>query len=89
VPTMAESGYPGVEAVAWHGIFAPARTPQPIIDKLNAELVKALTNAEVKEMLSKQAMSPVGDTPQQFAAFITKDIAMWKDVAALSKVSVE
>ena len=89
VPTMTESGYPGVEAVAWHGIFAPARTPQPIIDKLNAELVKALTNAEVKEMLSKQAMSPVGDTPQQFAAFITKDIAMWKDVAALSKVSVE
>lgn len=89
VPTMKESGYPEVEAVAWHGIFAPARTPQPILDRLNTEFVKALQIAEVKEMLSKQAMQPVGDTQQQFAAFLKKDITMWKEVAALAKVSVE
>ena len=89
VPTTRESGYPDVEAVAWHGIFVPVRTPQPIVDRLNTELVKALQIAEVKDVLSKQAMQPVGDTPQSFAAFLKKDIATWKDVAALAKVSVE
>jgi tripartite-type tricarboxylate transporter receptor subunit TctC len=89
VPTMKESGYPDVEAIAWHGIFAPARTPQPIVDKLNAEIVKALKIAEIRDVLSKQAMQPVGDTPQQFATFLKKDLATWKDVAALANVSVE
>ena len=70
VPTMAESGYPDVEAVAWHGIFVPARTPQDVVDKLNAEIVKALTNPEIKDLLSKQAMSPVGSTQADFAAFL-------------------
>jgi len=67
----------------------PARTPQPIIERLNIELVKALQIPEVKEVLSKQAMEPVGDKPQAFAAFLKKDLATWKDVAALAKVSVE
>jgi tripartite-type tricarboxylate transporter receptor subunit TctC len=89
VPTMAESGYPGVEAVAWHGIFAPAHTPQPIVDRLNAEFVRALRIDTVQEVLSHQAMQPVGNTPQEFAAFLTKDIAVWKEVAGLAKVSVE
>jgi tripartite-type tricarboxylate transporter receptor subunit TctC len=89
VPTMAESGYPGVEAVAWHGIFAPAKTPQPIVDRLNVELVKALKNDEVKGVLSRQAMEPVGNSQKEFAAFLAKDVVLWKDVAALAKVSVE
>jgi tripartite-type tricarboxylate transporter receptor subunit TctC len=89
VPTTKESGYPDLEAVAWHGIFVPARTPQPIIERLNIELVKALQIPEVKEVLSKQAMEPVGDKPQAFATFLKKDLATWKDVAALAKVSVE
>jgi tripartite-type tricarboxylate transporter receptor subunit TctC len=89
IPTMAEGGYPDVEAVAWHGIFAPARTPQAVVDKLHAEIVKALQNPDIKELLSKQAMQPVGNTPQEFAAFLTKDIAMWKEVAVAANVSVE
>jgi tripartite-type tricarboxylate transporter receptor subunit TctC len=89
VPTMAEGGYPGVEAVAWHGIFVPARTPQAIVDRLNAELVRALRVPDIDELLSKQAMQPVGNTPQEFAAFLRKDMAMWKEVAADAKVSVE
>jgi tripartite-type tricarboxylate transporter receptor subunit TctC len=89
IPTMAESGYPGVEAVAWHGIFVPAKTPQPIVDRLNAELVKALRVAEIKEVLSRQAMEPVGSTQQEFVAFLRKDIAMWKDVASAANVTVE
>ena len=89
VPTMKEGGYPDIEAIAWHGIFVPARTPQAIVDRLNAEFVKALQIPEVKDVLGKQAMQPVGDKPQEFAAFLKKDIAPWKEVAALAKVSVE
>jgi tripartite-type tricarboxylate transporter receptor subunit TctC len=89
VPTMAESGYPGVEAVAWHGIFVPAHTPQEIVDKLNAEIVKALKNPEITDLLSKQAMSPVGSTQAEFVAFLKKDLATWKSVADMAKVSVE
>jgi tripartite-type tricarboxylate transporter receptor subunit TctC len=89
VPTMAESGYPDVEAIAWHGMFVPAQTPQPIVDRLNAAFVKALQNPEVKDVLSRQAMQPVGDSQQAFTAFLRKDMATWKDVAALAKVTVE
>ena len=89
VPTVAEGGYPGVEAVAWHGILAPAKTSPAIVEKLNREIVKALQDSEIKTLLSKQAMEPVGDTPQEFAAFIQKDIAIWKEVAAAANVSVE
>jgi tripartite-type tricarboxylate transporter receptor subunit TctC len=89
VPTLVESGYPGLEAVAWHGILAPTGTPADIVATLNAELVKALGDPEIKELLGRQAMQPVGDTPQQFAAFIQKDIAVWKLVAADANVTVE
>ena len=86
---MAESGYPGFEAVAWHGILAPAKTPPDIIRKLNVEIVKALTDPSVKSLLDNQAMQVAGDTPEQFAAFLRKDSATWKAVAAMANVSVE
>jgi tripartite-type tricarboxylate transporter receptor subunit TctC len=89
VPTLMESGYPDLEAVAWHGVLVPAKTPPEIVKTLNAEFVKALRDPEIKELLSKQAMQPVGDTPAEFAAFIQKDIATWKVVAADANVSVE
>ncbi len=89
VPTLMESGYPDLEAVAWHGVLVPAKTPPEIVKTLNAEFVKALRDPEIKELLSKQAMQPVGDTPAEFAAFIQKDIATWKVVAAAANVSVE
>jgi tripartite-type tricarboxylate transporter receptor subunit TctC len=89
VPTVAEAGYPGFEALAWHGILAPARTPPEIVGKLNAELVKAVRDPATRELLANQAMQPVGDTPEAFAAFIQRDIATWKAVAAAAKVAVE
>jgi tripartite-type tricarboxylate transporter receptor subunit TctC len=89
VPTLAESGYPGVVAVAWHGIFVPARTPQDIVDRLNAEIVKALKTPEIRELLNKQAMSPVGSSQAEFVAFLKKDLATWKGVADMAKVTVE
>ena len=89
VPTVAESGYPGFDAIAWHGILAPAKTPPAIVRKLNAEIVSALQHPETKDLLVKQAMHTVGNTPEEFAAFIKKDIAIWKAVAAEADVSVK
>jgi tripartite-type tricarboxylate transporter receptor subunit TctC len=89
LPTIAESGYPGFEALAWHGILAPAKTPPNVINKLHAEIVKALQHPETKDVLVKQAMQPVGNTPAEFAAFIKQDIAIWKAVAAEADVSVK
>jgi len=89
VPTVAESGFPGFEALAWHGILAPAKTPPAIVKKLNAEIVNALKHPETQALLVKQAMQTVGNTPEEFAAFIRNDIAVWKAVAAEADVSVK
>ena len=77
VPTVAESGYPGFEAVGWVGMAAPAKTPAPILDRLNAELVKILATPEMKERLAGLAVTPVGDSRAQFTAFIRAEIAKW------------
>jgi tripartite-type tricarboxylate transporter receptor subunit TctC len=77
VPTIAESGFPGFEAVGWIGIAAPARTPAPVLDKLNAEIVRIINTPEMKERLATLAFTPVGDTREQFARFIKSEIAKW------------
>lgn len=89
VPTISESGYPGFDAIAWHGILAPANTPPAIIRKLNAEIVAALKDLETKALLEKQAMQTVGNSPEAFASFITQDIAIWKQVADQAQVEVK
>jgi len=89
VPTIAESGYPGFEALAWHGIMAPARTPPEIVQKLNRQIVKAVNDPATKALLANQAMQTVGSTPGEFAAFIRNDIAIWKAVALAANVTVE
>jgi len=89
VPTISESGYPGFDAIAWHGILAPANTPPAIIEKLNAEIVAALKDPETKALLEKQAMQTVGNSPEAFASFIRQDIAVWKAVAEQARVEVK
>ena len=89
VPTIAESGYPGFDAVAWHGIMAPAGTPKPIIDKLNAAIVDALKDPQTAKLIEAQAMQIVGSSPQEFASFIKQDIVLWKGVAQEAKVEVK
>jgi tripartite-type tricarboxylate transporter receptor subunit TctC len=88
VPTVSESGYPGFDAIAWHGILAPANTPPAIINRLNSEIVQALQDPETRALLEKQAMQTVGNSPQAFASFIKQDIAIWKEVADQAKVEV-
>jgi tripartite-type tricarboxylate transporter receptor subunit TctC len=89
VPTISESGYPGFDAVGWHGILAPAKTPPAIIAKLNAELVQALKDPETKSLLEGQGIDIVGSSPQAFADYIKQDIALWKGVAEQAKIEVK
>jgi len=77
VPTIAEAGFPGFEAVGWIGIAAPAKTPAPVLDRLNAEIVRIINTPEMKDRLAALAFTPVGDTREQFARFIQAEIAKW------------
>ena len=81
VPTIAEQGYPGFESVGWIGLCAPARTSPQILDKLNAEVKKMLASPEAKEKIQQLAFTPVGDSREQFAAYIKSEIAKWSKVA--------
>jgi tripartite-type tricarboxylate transporter receptor subunit TctC len=81
VPTIAEQGYPGFESVGWIGLAAPAKTPPAILDKLNAEIRKMLQDPVVREKFVASASTPVGDSREEFAAFIKAEIAKWSKVA--------
>jgi tripartite-type tricarboxylate transporter receptor subunit TctC len=77
VPTIAESGFPGFEAVGWIGIAAPAKTSPAVLDKLQAEIVRIINTSEMKERLATLAFTPVGDSRAEFARFIKSEIAKW------------
>ena len=77
VPTVAESGYQGFEAVTWSGLVAPAGTPAEVIAKLNAEVAKVLTRADFLEKLAAEGSQPLGGPPQQFAEFLREEHAKW------------
>ncbi len=89
VPTIAESGVPGYEATSWFGLLAPAGTPAPVIAKLNASILKALANPEVKKKLAEQGAEAAGEKPEQFAAFIAAETAKWGKVVKESGASVD
>jgi tripartite-type tricarboxylate transporter receptor subunit TctC len=77
IPTIAEAGLPGFEASVWFGLVAPAKTPRPVIDKLNAAANKALKENDIVEKLRKQGFEPLGATPEQFAQFIGSEFDKW------------
>jgi tripartite-type tricarboxylate transporter receptor subunit TctC len=77
VPTIAESGFPGFEAVGWIGIAAPAKTPPAVLDKLNGEIRRIVDTPEMKERLAGLAFTPVGGTREEFSRFIKSEIARW------------
>jgi len=89
LPTLIESGLPGVEGVAWHGLLAPAGTPRAIVDRLNAECVKILRAPEMKAYLAAQGLDPVGNTPEEFAAFIRDENVKWAKVAKEANAKIE
>ena len=83
-PTVSEAGVPGYEAVIWLGIMAPAGTPRPIVDRLNAEITKATGSAELKEAWAKQGAVAMSMTPDEFAQFMRDDIEKWARIVRIS-----
>lgn len=90
VPTMDASGFPGFEQTApWVGLLAPANTPKAIIDKLNTALVQALNLPDVQKRLKELGAISVGDTPDQFRAFLVKDNERWDKVIKASGITAD
>jgi tripartite-type tricarboxylate transporter receptor subunit TctC len=89
VPTLAESGMPNFEVGAWQGVMVPAGTPKPVIDRLNAEINKALKTPELKAKLAAQGAEPLGSTPAEYAAYLKKEIVRWAAVVKASGVTIE
>ena len=89
MPTVAEAGVPGYEATIWLGVMAPAGTPKPIIDRLNAEITKVTGRAEVKEAWGKQGATALSMTPEQFDRYLRDDIAKWAKVIAQAGIKLD
>lgn len=80
VPTMAEAGIPGYELSGWYAVFVPAKTPKPIVDRLNAELVKALRQPDVRARFTQIGAEPVGSSPEELAKTLKSEMARWNAV---------
>jgi tripartite-type tricarboxylate transporter receptor subunit TctC len=89
VPTVAEAGVPGYEATIWLGLMAPAGTPAPVVNRLNAEIVKIVNSADVREAWGKQGAVPMSMTPEEFGQYLRQDIEKWAKVVKLSGAKVD
>ena len=89
LPTVAESGLPGYEAVGWFGLLAPAATPKPVVDKLSADANRALTDQEVRSRMQALGADPSGNTPEEFARFIREDQAKWAKLMREAGIKAE
>jgi tripartite-type tricarboxylate transporter receptor subunit TctC len=90
LPTVAEAGgMPGFEVIGWFGWLGPAGMPRPIVQRLNSELVRALKLPDVRDRLLSQSTEPVGNTPQEFAAFMKREHAKWAKVIKAANVRIQ
>ena len=90
VPTMAEQGFPGIGTNAWQGLFAPAATPKPILDKLHAAVVAVLSRPEMKELLAQQMMAVApSKSPQEFTEQVRAETQAWAEVVRDNKIKIE
>jgi len=89
VPTLAESGYPGLEVLSWYGILAPAGTPLEIVRRLNSEINRILQAPEIRERLAALGAEPTGGSPEQFAQVIRADTLRWAKVVADAGIRIE
>ena len=89
IPTVAESGYSGFDVAAWFGLFAPAGTPREIVNKLHAEVVRVISQPDVREKIAVQGLFVVANTPDEFAAFLKAEIARWAKVVKESGAKSE
>lgn len=89
IPTIAESGLPGYEAVQWYGVLAPAGTPRAVVDRLHAATVKALQQNDVREKLSTDGAEPIGSSPEEFGAYIKAETIKWAKVVKSAGIGAD
>jgi tripartite-type tricarboxylate transporter receptor subunit TctC len=89
VPTIAEAGVPGYETGIWLGLMAPAGTPRPVLERLNAEVNKVINAPDVKEAWEKQGAIPMGMGIDQFDKFLREEIVKWAKVVKVSGAKVD
>ncbi|HUQ27316.1 MAG TPA: tripartite tricarboxylate transporter substrate binding protein [Usitatibacter sp.] len=89
IPTAIESGLPAFDVTSWYGLWVPAGTPRPIVQKLHAAVVKAFDDPEMKELWFKLGAEPGGASPDEFRELVSRDIAKWGKVVREAKISVE
>jgi len=89
VPTMAESGYPGYEAILWFGLFAPAGTPPDIVKKINEETGRSVATPRMRELLASQGLEIVASSPAEFTARVDREIVKWRKVILDAGIKLE
>ncbi|MDB5880429.1 MAG: hypothetical protein JWP43_307 [Ramlibacter sp.] len=89
VPTIAEAGLPGYESVQWYGVLAPAGTPAAVVNKLQAEIVRAVQSTEMQAAMANEGADPVGSSADEFAAFTRAEIAKWTRVVKTAGIQQE
>jgi tripartite-type tricarboxylate transporter receptor subunit TctC len=89
IPTVAELGYPGFEAIVWFGLFAPANTPGDVVRKVHEEVARSLRAPKMQELLGSQGLEIVASTPAQFSARVASEIAKWRKVIADAGIKAE
>ena len=89
VPTVAESGLPGFEALNWYAFVASAKTPAPLLDRWNAEIVKVLNDPSIKEQLGKHGLSPHPTSRAELTEFMRKESAQWGAIVRERKITAE
>ena len=88
-PTTREAGFPAVDATAWFGIQAPASAPHAVVEKLSAAIQAAVRDPALRAKIEEQGAEPVGDTPEQFDAFIKREIARWGEVVRKGNIALD
>ena len=89
LPTIAESGLPGFEAVQWYGVVAPARTPRPIVDLLNREINQMLDAPDFKQALDRDGAVALRRTPEEYSQLIASDIVLWRDIIRSASIRAD
>jgi len=89
IPTVAESGVAGFNVTAWYGVSVPAKTPRPVVDRLNAEFVRAIRSPDLRERLITAGADPAGNTPEQYTAFVQDEITKWDKVIKAAGIKGE
>jgi tripartite-type tricarboxylate transporter receptor subunit TctC len=89
IPTLNEAGLRGYEADTWYGIFAPAKTPKPILDKLHTDIVAVLVSPDIRETFAANGAEVVANSSEEFTQKVREDVAKWKKVIADLRLRIE